>query len=305
MSYTYYQAKNPQIISIQDEHVTESELPERLKSLDDRIKHFETLIDDEITRENYNLTFPTGFYTNSIMLKPNGPNSALGITNTNGQSIIHFWNNDLSTICGGTLTATNITENNKTDIETLQYKTQNIGYENNITSIQNINNEIITTQYIRTLNKNTGINIQIKQGVEETPVNAVTMTNTGNFTFNGNITNAHCFTGSLRTKYICAPNRNDNLVIGRVIDINNATADLITIDNVSGVTNFNGHITASTINNEIITTQYIRTFVRNTGLIIQYKQGVEGTPVNPVTMTNNGHFTFTGNVVSSNITLNN
>jgi len=33
MSYTYYQAKNPTTINITDEHVTESELPERLLEL--------------------------------------------------------------------------------------------------------------------------------------------------------------------------------------------------------------------------------------------------------------------------------
>jgi len=33
MSYTYYQAKNPATINITDEHVTESELPERLAEL--------------------------------------------------------------------------------------------------------------------------------------------------------------------------------------------------------------------------------------------------------------------------------
>jgi len=33
MSYTYYQAKNPSSINIQDEHVTESELPERLATI--------------------------------------------------------------------------------------------------------------------------------------------------------------------------------------------------------------------------------------------------------------------------------
>jgi len=41
MSYTYYQAKNPTTININDEHVTESELPERLQSINDKIKHMD------------------------------------------------------------------------------------------------------------------------------------------------------------------------------------------------------------------------------------------------------------------------
>ena len=40
MSYTYYQAKNPSSINIQDEHVTESELPERLLSINNKTQNF-------------------------------------------------------------------------------------------------------------------------------------------------------------------------------------------------------------------------------------------------------------------------
>jgi len=36
MSYTYYQANNPATININDEHVTESELPERLLELNNK-----------------------------------------------------------------------------------------------------------------------------------------------------------------------------------------------------------------------------------------------------------------------------
>jgi len=39
MSYTYYQAKNPATININDEHVTESELPERLQSINDKTQN--------------------------------------------------------------------------------------------------------------------------------------------------------------------------------------------------------------------------------------------------------------------------
>jgi len=39
MSYTYYQAKNPTTININDEHVTESELPERLLELNNKTQN--------------------------------------------------------------------------------------------------------------------------------------------------------------------------------------------------------------------------------------------------------------------------
>jgi len=39
MSYTYYQAKNPTTINITDEHVTESELPERLLELNNKTQN--------------------------------------------------------------------------------------------------------------------------------------------------------------------------------------------------------------------------------------------------------------------------
>ena len=159
MSYTYYQAKNPTTININDEHVTESELPERLLELNNKTQNINangttlsnistinthnfndmyTTVDDlfMLTRDvtyiddglkipkiqTVRITIPTGFPSFSIM------------SNIGGETIANFDNDDRSSTFTGELTATNISSTNKTDIEALQTKTQNINADGSVLS---------------------------------------------------------------------------------------------------------------------------------------------------------------------------
>jgi len=95
MSYTYYQAKNPATINITDEHVTESELPERLA---------------ELNRKTTALTY---------------------YPEINDQGYINPACTGISTdlFVNGALTGVIVIPNNKIDIETLQTKSQAITYD--------------------------------------------------------------------------------------------------------------------------------------------------------------------------------
>jgi len=57
MSYTYHQAKNPATINITDEHVTESELPERLQSINSMLDILENKTTN-IIREGDKMCIP-------------------------------------------------------------------------------------------------------------------------------------------------------------------------------------------------------------------------------------------------------
>jgi len=124
MSYTYYQAKNPATINITDEHVTESELPERLQSINSMLEALDSRT-DRISRVGDKTLIPN-LVTTSIEMRYNGPDSVMDIGTTYGQSIMNIWDNNKLVQCHGALTATNITSTNKTDIEALQDRTQNI-----------------------------------------------------------------------------------------------------------------------------------------------------------------------------------
>jgi len=118
MSYTYYQAKN------QEDQVTESELPIRLQSINSSINALEQKT-DRITRDGDTTTIPN-IVTADIQIRDNGPDSSMRISTIGGQAAVFIKNNTKSIECYGALTATNITSNNKNDIESLQDKTQNI-----------------------------------------------------------------------------------------------------------------------------------------------------------------------------------
>jgi len=73
MSYTYYQAKNPTTININDEHVTESELPERLLELNRKTTALsyeeegdKTIIANTTETGNLNVTYATETYTLTV-----------------------------------------------------------------------------------------------------------------------------------------------------------------------------------------------------------------------------------------------
>jgi len=118
MSYTYYQAKN------QEDQVTESELPIRLQTINSSINALEQKT-DKISRDGDTTTIPN-IVTADIQIRDNGPDSSMRISTIEGQAAVVIRNNIKSIECYGALTATNITSNNKNDIESLQDKTQNI-----------------------------------------------------------------------------------------------------------------------------------------------------------------------------------
>jgi len=117
MSYTYYQAKN------QEDQVTESELPIRLSEINSRL---DTLVSktDNITRDGDKTIIPN-IVIADIGIRNNGPDSGLRVS-YGGQAMLNIWGSNKLVECYGALTATNITSNNKNDIEALEDKTQNI-----------------------------------------------------------------------------------------------------------------------------------------------------------------------------------
>jgi len=69
MSYTYYQAKNPTTINITDEHVTESELPERLLELNNKTQNINadgTTLSNITTINSNKIGSPTVFRYNAV-----------------------------------------------------------------------------------------------------------------------------------------------------------------------------------------------------------------------------------------------
>jgi len=147
MSYTYYQAKNPTTININDEHVTESELPERLLELNNKTQNINangttlsnitsikthnfndmhTFVEymypivSEMSRVTPGIDIPY-IHTGGIQMR--SALQGLSIFTTDGSGGIIKFNENKTTECFGALTATNISSTNKTDIETLQTKT--------------------------------------------------------------------------------------------------------------------------------------------------------------------------------------
>jgi len=118
MSYTYYQAKN------QEDQVTEEEFPIRLQTINSSINALEQKT-DRITRDGDTTTIPN-IVTADIQIRDNGPDSSMRISTIEGQAAAVIKNYTKLIECYGALTATNITSNNKNDIEALEDKTQNI-----------------------------------------------------------------------------------------------------------------------------------------------------------------------------------
>jgi len=117
MSYTYHQAKNPATINITDEHVTESELPERLAELNRKTTALEYDVGNTITE------IPK-MRTEELRVKGSNMNDVLSITSgMDPHELIMNFYNDKSATCYGALVATNVNWSNKTDIEALQTKT--------------------------------------------------------------------------------------------------------------------------------------------------------------------------------------
>ena len=144
MSYTYYQAKNPTTININDEHVTETELPERLLELNRKttaityhpeeeecgavlpaLTEFSSSVhvNGEVTSDRLN-----NLYSNTVGITFDAFSRRTLISNI-GKATITSFNDDKSVECFGALTATNVTSTNKTDIETLLNRTQAITYD--------------------------------------------------------------------------------------------------------------------------------------------------------------------------------
>ena len=97
MSYTYHQAKNPATINITDEHVTESELPERLAELNRKTTALEYDVGNTITE------IPK-MRTEELRVKGSNMNDVLSITSgMDPHELIMNFYNDKSATCYGAL----------------------------------------------------------------------------------------------------------------------------------------------------------------------------------------------------------
>jgi len=137
---TIYQANNPETLPVminEPELVLESELPERLSGINSRVDTLESKT-DKISRDGDQTIIPN-ILTADVGIRNNGPDSNLRVCSIEGQAIMNIWNSTKLVECHGALTANNVTSTNKTDIENLQTKTQNINASgttlSNITTI--------------------------------------------------------------------------------------------------------------------------------------------------------------------------
>jgi len=202
MSYTYYQAKNP--TTINDEVITESELSERLLELNNKttaITYHPEKEDEDIPEgttpayTSFNSSVHVhgevtsvrlnNLYTNTYNITYDAPSKSTLISNIRKASIISF-NDDKSVKCYETLTAPNITSTNKTDIESLQSKTQNIlripGTDEDPTSYTEIDGVSFQTTLERISNiEGTLTKVSYDPLEEQTTIS-------GKLTVNGNIT---------------------------------------------------------------------------------------------------------------------
>jgi len=181
MSYTYYQAKNP--ATINDEVVTESELSERLQSINSMLDTLENKTTN-ITREGDKMCIPD-VIVRDLIIREYGIHSSLRVF-YDEHLVINISGLNKLVECYGALTATNVTFTNKTDIETLQTKTQNIiripGTEEDPTSYT----EIDGVSFQTTLERISNIEGTLTK-VSYDPLELLT-TISGKLTVNGNIT---------------------------------------------------------------------------------------------------------------------
>jgi len=229
MSYTYHQAKNPTTINITDEHVTESELPERLSELNIKTTaltyhperemgpgmttpactEFSSSVHvyGEVTSEGLN-----NLYSNTMGITYDLVSRRTLISNI-GKATITSFNDDKSVECYGALTATNVSSTNKADIEALQTKTQNI----------NVDGTALRIKSITAYDSNNSFMINRVSPYMETVHNVITVdNNSGITTFNqpivvtGNITATNVTALETKTKNI----NEDGTVLSNIATLN-------------------------------------------------------------------------------------
>jgi len=128
---TIFQANNPETLPVmitEPELVLESELPARLANLN--LKTTAITYD-----ENESITQIPEIRTDELRVKNGNMNDVLSITSgiSPHEPIMNFYN-DRTATCYGALVATNVNWSNKTDIENLQTKTQNINANGTVLS---------------------------------------------------------------------------------------------------------------------------------------------------------------------------
>jgi len=131
---TLYQALNPSTLPVSlesPELVLESELPARLSDINSKLNTLESK-NTNISRDGDKTIIPNAVIAD-IGIRDNGPDSGLRVS-YGSQAMLNIHASNKLVECYGAVTATNITSNNKADIEDLQSRLSNLtGVIGNVT----------------------------------------------------------------------------------------------------------------------------------------------------------------------------